>query len=393
MNADHEHRYRRALPSPQGHTTPRQQSVTTTGSNPTFDPDIKCQKRMAVERNRQRFNTLLASGQRDETRSTSQFVRSVKKERIQRALRSRIVTGSMKYFFFIAGAALVGFSLVGQGASNPALKGAVSGLQSAKSLTVKFNVTHLPAAPQAYTLSYSKPDRYRIESPEHLVVCDGKLVRVLDKAANTYSETPVGIVPTASPELAAWAAFFDPKFFAEAKAVTPGAKRKIKGVAVTELAVTLPGKVVTLYIDDKTGMPRGASVQLPMGDKTDETLSLAEEMTVGAEALADDTFAFVPPPGAKLYEAPKVEAVPYAKVQAIFDRSCTGCHGSSGGLSLNSHASVMAGRAVAPGNPQGSKLVQYISGSRPRMPKNAPPLSAADVKTVSDWIAGGAKNE
>jgi hypothetical protein len=49
---------------------------------------------------------------------------------------------------------------------------------------------------------------------------------------------------------------------------------------------------------------------------------------------------------------------------------------------------------VVAGNPDGSRLIQYIKGTRsPRMPKDAPPLSAADTKLISDWIAGGAKNE
>ncbi len=197
----------------------------------------------------------------------------------------------------------------------------------------------------------------------------------------------------------AWAAFFNPKSLAEAQKVELGAKRKIKGNAVTEVIVAMPGsRVVTLYVDDKSGVARGGAVKSPGAEHPEEVLALAETMALGKEALAESTFEFVPPAGAKLQEAPKVELVHYASVQAIFDRSCIGCHGSSGGLGLSSYQSVMAGSRRGPvivaGNPDASRLIQYIKGTRsPRMPKDGAPLSAAEIKLVSDWIAGGAKNE
>ena len=121
----------------------------------------------------------------------------------------------------------------------------------------------------------------------------------------------------------------------------------------------MPSSILTLYVDDKLGVPRGASVRVEQNGKNIETLSVAEELTIGG-ALTADSFAFAPPAGAKLQEAAKFEAVPYAKVQAIFDRACGSCHGNSGGLSLDSHASVMSGArgrpVIVPGDPSSHSL-------------------------------------
>jgi len=305
----------------------------------------------------------------------------------------------MKFGYLVAGSAAFGVSFLGQGVTSPELKGHIAALQSAQSLTITFSVTRLPAAPEEYTLSYSKPNKLRIESPSKLIISDGTKLYVLDKSSNTYTEATANLLASAGDEVFAWAAFFDPKSFANALKVESGAKRKIKGKSVTEVILRMPGdRVATLYVDDKTGVARGGSMKSPAGDHSDEVLALSETMMLGKEPLTDSEFAFTPPAGAKLQEAPKVELVRYASVQAIFDRSCVGCHGSSGGLSLGSYQSLMAGgnrgAVIVPGKPDESRLIQYIKGTRsPRMPKNAPPLSASDTKLVSDWIAGGAKND
>jgi outer membrane lipoprotein-sorting protein len=302
----------------------------------------------------------------------------------------------LKYFLYVAGAALVGFSFVGQGPANGQLKAHVASLQAAKSLKATVAVSVLPAAPETYTLSYSKPNLFKIDSSTELIVCDGNTTTTLDKRSNTYVVQQAAAIPVTSDALFAWSAFFDPKAYSEAKSVSVGAKRKIKGKAVTELLVTLPTQTLTLYIDDAAGFARGASSESNKGEKHIETLTIMEDMSLGVEPLALSEFTFIAPLGAKLQEAPKIEEVAYSKVQAIFDRSCVRCHGGGQALSLTSYSELMAGAAgrpvVRPGDPKNSLLVQYIEGSRsPRMPKGGPSLSAADIKLISDWIAGGAK--
>lgn len=87
-----------------------------------------------------------------------------------------------------------------------------------------------------------------------------------------------------------------------------------------------------------------------------------------------------------------------ADVMPIFRASCTKCHGSAGGLSLESHAALMAGakgeKMVVPGDPDASELVKYIDGrDSPRMPMGADPLPAARIDTIRAWIAAGARND
>ena len=93
-------------------------------------------------------------------------------------------------------------------------------------------------------------------------------------------------------------------------------------------------------------------------------------------------------------------------IQRIFNNSCGSsygsCHilGSAYGVNLSSYQNVMAsysseyGRnVVLPGNPTVSPLINKI-GPNPqygyRMPYGMPPLSAAEIDTLVQWIKDGA---
>ena len=85
------------------------------------------------------------------------------------------------------------------------------------------------------------------------------------------------------------------------------------------------------------------------------------------------------------------------KVAPILERRCVGCHSEAiakGKLSLATAAGIHrggeGGPAIEPGKPDESLLVEKIAGSRPAMPKNAPPLTPAEVETVRAWIEAGA---
>lgn len=87
------------------------------------------------------------------------------------------------------------------------------------------------------------------------------------------------------------------------------------------------------------------------------------------------------------------EAVSFkADIQPIFDRRCTVCHGGTAGLYLNSYDNVlrggMNGPVVVPRDPSSSRLLQYVSNGN--MPLGGPPLTQAQVQTLSNWIAAGA---
>jgi hypothetical protein len=97
--------------------------------------------------------------------------------------------------------------------------------------------------------------------------------------------------------------------------------------------------------------------------------------------------------------------VTWADVHAIFAQRCVGCHVGAklAGLSLDTYAGAMKGGSTAaggpvngavikPGDPEGSYLYQVITGKQqPQMPLGGAPLSAAQIKTIHDWIQSGAK--
>src|ERR1700722_9456714 len=71
---------------------------------------------------------------------------------------------------------------------------------------------------------------------------------------------------------------------------------------------------------------------------------------------------------------------------AILEQNCIRCHNLStrmSGLSLVSAADAKTGGAhgpaIIPGMPEESALVRMISGDKPKMPMNAPPLSSDQV--------------
>lgn len=98
----------------------------------------------------------------------------------------------------------------------------------------------------------------------------------------------------------------------------------------------------------------------------------------------------------------------YAAVQAIFNASCTSCHGGSGALNLGASVSyanlvnvAAAGGScassgmlrVAPGDPTNSLLYRKVAATQPcgnSMPRGGPALAPADVEIIRRWIAGGA---
>ncbi|MBC8066039.1 MAG: c-type cytochrome [Chlorobia bacterium] len=89
-------------------------------------------------------------------------------------------------------------------------------------------------------------------------------------------------------------------------------------------------------------------------------------------------------------------AAGYADVQAVFTKSCVGCHGDTNpkaGISLTNHEALMKGTAVTAGDPANSLLIQALRGAdgKKQMPMNAPPLTEDEIKKVEDWIKAGAK--
>ena len=83
------------------------------------------------------------------------------------------------------------------------------------------------------------------------------------------------------------------------------------------------------------------------------------------------------------------------RVVPILRKNCVECHGGrrhEGDFSLNTRELLLEGGAVSPGHVADSHLIDLVSSDDKdeRMPKNKPPLSADDIKTLRDWIDAGA---
>ena len=83
-------------------------------------------------------------------------------------------------------------------------------------------------------------------------------------------------------------------------------------------------------------------------------------------------------------------------IQPILTGRCVMCHPSGNGagdVSLSSYADLMDGGLVESGKPEESVLLRAVVGEKPRMPKVGGPLKLAQLESIRQWIAEGAKND
>lgn len=305
----------------------------------------------------------------------------------------------MKLFAF---SALAGTGLILFASLAPSLlEKQASILKDAKSLKVTYTFQHVGGARGDYTLTYSKPNLILVDGPDRLVESDGKTFWEYNKTTKTYTETeasPEMLAKRAqSDEVLAWASFFTDAFVKKATGVQTGGSRAIKGQQVTELNFTLdgtPARTGTLYIDDKLGVARGFTLKSDAGS----VLAMASEITLSNEAMSADKFTFAAPAGATKAAAPSADSPSWAMVQPIFTANCSPCHAGArgkGGFSIRTYESVMKGAEDGPvvvaGDPDGSKLIQLITGQgSPKMPPSGN-VPAADIDKLKAWIKAGAK--
>ena len=90
----------------------------------------------------------------------------------------------------------------------------------------------------------------------------------------------------------------------------------------------------------------------------------------------------------------------FREVRPILRTNCVGCHKPGklkGGLDLTSHAMLLkggkSGDTLKPGHAEESELFTQLVGAEPEMPKDAEPLTAAEVATIRRWIAEGATDD
>ena len=82
------------------------------------------------------------------------------------------------------------------------------------------------------------------------------------------------------------------------------------------------------------------------------------------------------------------------EIQTIFNNNCISCHGNSGGLSLDSYASLMtggnSGSVIISGDHSNSLLWEKINSGQ--MPPNGQ-LSSSNIDLIAAWIDEGALEE
>jgi WD40 repeat protein/mono/diheme cytochrome c family protein len=90
----------------------------------------------------------------------------------------------------------------------------------------------------------------------------------------------------------------------------------------------------------------------------------------------------------------------YRQVRPILQRHCVGCHQPAkraGKLLLTTFEGFKKGgengKSFTPGKPAESLVVDYISGDKPEMPRNAKPLKKEQIALVARWIKEGAKDD
>jgi hypothetical protein len=81
-------------------------------------------------------------------------------------------------------------------------------------------------------------------------------------------------------------------------------------------------------------------------------------------------------------------------VVPILKAHCVECHGGKrheGDFSINSRESLLSAKAAEPGKARDSRIIELVTSDdkEERMPKDKPPLSASEIKTLRDWIDQG----
>lgn len=86
------------------------------------------------------------------------------------------------------------------------------------------------------------------------------------------------------------------------------------------------------------------------------------------------------------------------KIAPILEAKCVSCHNDNdlaGELSLQSKTGLIAGgesgEVIDGKDPDSSSLIDYIVGDEPEMPKDADPLSKAEIDLLKKWVEMGAK--
>lgn len=240
------------------------------------------------------------------------------------------------------------------------------------------------------TVTYSKPNRFRIEDESRLTVSDGTTLTEYDKASNTYYQEPASLGRISEPDVWAFSGFFESNPFGKATDLKTVDEADFDGKPAKQMSMKLPVEVSADIFLSHDGHEIVGS-KLADGLLKDEVR--VDSMKLGGPLSASD-FTFKPPAGSTKQPA----AVSYAQVDAIFKESCMPCHDSEhlkSGLDLSTYQTLQKGAdhglVVEPGKPRLSLLwIDLAHVNRPFMPPNGI-MPEYRVRKIERWIGQGAK--
>lgn len=156
--------------------------------------------------------------------------------------------------------------------------------------------------------------------------------------------------------------------------------------------------VILLLIAGLLSACGGQSAETPASQPTQEAApATATEAPTQTPAAATDTSApATEAPAATEPAAAAGATVSFAsEILPIIQSRCINCHGGDEieeGLSMNTHADIMAGSEngaiLVPGDAASSLIIEMVASGD--MPKRGPKLTPPQVQLIADWINQGA---
>ena len=156
--------------------------------------------------------------------------------------------------------------------------------------------------------------------------------------------------------------------------------------------------VILLLIAGLLSACGGQAAETPLSQPTQEVApaTATEEPTQAPAAATDTSAPATEAPAATEPAAAAGATVSFAsEILPIIQSRCINCHGGDRieeGLSMNTHAEIMAGSEngaiLVPGDAASSLIVEMVASGD--MPKRGPKLTPPQVELIADWINQGA---
>lgn len=177
-------------------------------------------------------------------------------------------------------------------------------IHASNSLSTEYSVHIINGSASQFKVDLKKPNLARVETPEKLIVADGKQVTTYDKAAKTYYHQPetddVVKAIFESDELHVWAGFFDANAY-KAVASKDIAPRNRRGETLNGVVASLDTKglkTITYYLHQQDNVARQAVIDL--NDPNGKFTEILDTKTLVLDGKPSaDLFAFNAPDDSK----------------------------------------------------------------------------------------------